>query len=709
MSSITPNGSLDALGITLEDWANLTSDEQAKKIKDLIAGKSASKVEETLNGMSDDFQVEKEDIQALKKELRFHLHRSTGEKQNDIKSYISMIEEIEAELEKYKNLSVDASKNVQLHNIDKTDGGSIQVSAATLKLDGETYTYTLGSSANPFGDEEGDPRLDGVTSDGTENGTVLKDMDGDLKKNKDDIAWALSSGPDTRTDRQTIAINPPPGQHWTLASADTVTGTYTFKVVNDEGDFSYVKFENAARAVFNFTDGINPSEIDQIKDTWPPELLKNTYWGDEQKSFFEQSNLTDPASANNLSVIPGYQKAKTKMNEVDAYTDGALSDDLKQKANEALDTLYAFYNDEGDKTLQEVWNGIFASWAGISEADQAKMIQHLATAIGFSDKDDLNILFTPALGLIEDKLSVSGEPTAASKAIIVALALLKDPMGKFTDGYFAQMNPKVDEDAEYISGTWTNHADNLKALDLLDQMAAQTGVDTFIIGKYRPGEESFSPGGESSSGSSDNLISSQQFYEDNDDALFRYPHWLKDAKFDAWLASAKDIKSKIFDENGNLVRDPIKAITGHTGQELYNMLLNPSSTYELWRREGKVPFNSMWSSGQIDEREFFKKFAEIYHLDDLDLFIAAVDSSMPQTFKERFFGKLSYLEAIFKKSGAGIYSYSILKDFNKVKREKQDEINREAAIRAASSENGGEGEVAIQVAGGYTLAEDAEE
>lgn len=288
---------LESVGMSLDDWSQLTDEQQKEKLKELFTGKKPEDLQEALDHLGEDVSAEKSNLKELetklRKELRHDSNLSDSQK-NEVRKWLDKIDELQDDLKAYEKAAGSSATDAKKHQIDISDGKDINVSSNTLKLDGETYTYTISNSeGNAFGDDAQKNPLEGITSDGTATGKVIKDVDGVDGLNYKDIEAALKAHEQTRiADAQKIFINTPEDYKWELTSADKDSGTYTFKVTNDKGETSYVTFENAKGAVFVFASGISDNDLTKIKDKWPTDLLKNSLWENDTKTFYDRMHKT---------------------------------------------------------------------------------------------------------------------------------------------------------------------------------------------------------------------------------------------------------------------------------------------------------------------------------------------------------------------------------------------------------------------------------
>lgn len=403
-----------------------------------------------------------------------------------IKELDGLLKNLKHTLTELKEVATDKVK----HTIDGSDGKSFTISEASLKLDGGTYTYTLGGSAGDGLSTEAINPLKDVTSDGTINGTVKKDVNNDHLLNKADIDEALSKAKTDLKQKQNVMIKT---GHWTLASADTENDTYTFKVEGKDGNYCFVTFNNASDSIFAFNSGITNADLEHIKDSWPTDLLKQSYGKDYSLSLYERAvngGKKETDKINPLTVIDGYSEAHN-ISAFDAYTDGPLSGDLKVKAEAAIDKLFGAYAEGGkvSEKAQSLWGDIISKdWAGVSDADKRNLIEHVVAAIAVSNKDLMGMLVGPVIPQLEGILAPSGsEPSTKAKAIVLILETQcmdeKGPLpgtwggasGLWTKLFAQEAKDSTPDKPKYETGDWKNHADNQAAIEAYKTLVAKMG------------------------------------------------------------------------------------------------------------------------------------------------------------------------------------------------------------------------------------------
>lgn len=505
---------LDSVGMSIDAWIELPEDQKEQKLKELLSEKKPDELQETLNQLADDVNSEKENLKDLETKLRKELRSTSNlsnEQKNEVRKWLNKIDELQAELKDYQALASKEATDAKKHNIDISNGSDINVSQASLKLDGETYTYTISNSkGNPFGEEAKKNPLEGITSDGTATGKVIKDVDGVDGLNYGDIEAALKNAEQQRiSESQKIFINTPEDYKWELATADRESGTYTFKVTNDKGESSYVTFENAKDAVFVFASGMSENDLSKIKNKWPTELLKNARWEGDEKSFYEHFNKSEISQETKNKSVSYYEETIFGITDAKAYA-GYGQKDYTNKTKEYLDKLYATYSNNSEGGMTKAWNDIFKDMndAGISKEDQNAILRHLVFTLATNDPEHFDDFMGIAASRIEQSLTIDESSSndsvnAYSKACLLLLEALSEGSTQYggIEATLSRFISHKDEIGKTVAGEWTDQKENEEALSIFKEVMNKLGkpipeiiTDFENIEKIEPiyfGEEQF--------------------------------------------------------------------------------------------------------------------------------------------------------------------------------------------------------------------------
>ncbi|MBI2340869.1 MAG: hypothetical protein HYU99_10990 [Deltaproteobacteria bacterium] len=467
-------------GYSVEDLVSMTTEELDALLQTEWADLSEDELEEAKAELDEEISAYKDELDNAADELEDAVDGIDDDAERADAE--ELLAEVEAELEKADSLEDavdDEYVDIQEHSIDATDGEDVSIS--DLDLDGGTYTYSMSSgSTNPFGEDTDEDYLkdEGITND---DGEVISDYNSDGFMNQDDIDAALADR-DSTLDAQNVFIKTDSSQHWTLVSSDN--GTYTFKVEDtstDPATYAYVTFENAADIVFYFSSGITEADLETMKTTWPTDLLKNCYWADSTDSFYDEL-FEDESEESNLDVISGYNDSVEGLTSstISQYTDGTLSSELQTSAEEALEALYGYIDDPSGDSVAEIWTDLFAAWdsAGLSEADQALLIQYLTLTVATNDSANFGTLFGPAIVTLETMLDYDSASHANynenDKLVVMLLETQTGAVGNY-GGSTAFWTTALSADGE-TQGSWHDQDENITAINNYKAVVAAAGM-----------------------------------------------------------------------------------------------------------------------------------------------------------------------------------------------------------------------------------------
>lgn len=461
---------IDQYGMTGEAYSELTDAEQIAVNDAFIAslkdqGKSDEEIAEALSELKTDLEVIQEIYEDYIDELK-DLQSGNLDDDEEVKidDLIDSCNKIIDEAEEAEEQTIDDSYDTYTeHN--KTYGTGEDASITDLTLDGGTYTYEM-SGGNVF-----------IKTDASYHWTVEESNDetGVYKFKVED-----ENGNYCYVEFKTNNVESPFGDDAT-ADADYLVEE---GVTNEKGevisDYNLDGFMNQAdmddaleardgstlddsTTDFYFSTGITSDDLDAMKG-WPEGLLRVSYWGDSTTSFYEELYGKEEED-NNLSIIAGYDDAKAGLSEVSPYADGPLSD-LQDEAELALQTLFGYINDPTAASITDVWADIFDQLSGLSEADQALIIQYLTLTVATNAKDQFATLFGSVVMTLENMLDYESDSHAnyTTNDKIVVL-LLENLAGGGNYGGASTVWSTVFSADGTKDGEWTNNNENVEAIE----------------------------------------------------------------------------------------------------------------------------------------------------------------------------------------------------------------------------------------------------
>ncbi|MBI4411009.1 MAG: hypothetical protein HY541_00810 [Deltaproteobacteria bacterium] len=459
-------------GYSIEEFVGLTPEEQDAILAQEWADLSAEELEEAKTEFDENISTYKDDLEDSADEL---------EDIDDDPDAEELLAEVEAEIESAEetedNVSEEAA-DIQEHTRTYTTDEAAYINGDDLEMDGGTYSYEMSG---------GDVYVEG------------------------DAQWAL-------------------------VSADTTSGTYTFKVSTDEGycyvevhtnngvnpfgeqtDEEYLQEEGVtnesgevvedynadgfmnqddidaaleardgstledSKTQFYYSGGISSGYLETLKTTWPTDLLKISYWGDSTTSFYDELFGDETTSDSHVDVIEGYNDSVEGLTSttVSQYTDGTLDSTLQAAAEEALEALYGYIDDPSGDSVAEIWSDIWASWteAGLTDAQKATLIQYLTLTVALNDKTNFGALFGPAIITLETMLDYRSDAhenyTDADKLIVLLLEGQTGAVGNY-GGSSAVWTTAFSADGA-TQGSWKDQDENVTAINNYKAIVAAMG------------------------------------------------------------------------------------------------------------------------------------------------------------------------------------------------------------------------------------------
>jgi hypothetical protein len=537
----------------------------------------------------DEFQEGKasdiEDIRDKIKELKKLRREATSDQKARIEEILDELEELEATLKDMEDDVEEGIHDFETHNI-TVDEQSFQITLDDL--DGETTTYTFtgstidpfdenanpASSNDPFGTETGS---DETSSDSAviQDGVVVSDENGDKFYTMADVEYAAKADRDAALDKQTVFLKGDSDLTITLMSIDG--DKKTLKVTDADGNHKFIVLEGNINIVFGT--GIHSNDLDYIKDTWPPDLLKSCFWQGNDKSFYERMFEEEVTGTDRLKVIPGYEDTKLGLGSIpNNSTDGSLSATLMSRAIEAINLLFGMIDEGTLDNSDEVWDEILE---GLSSSQKALLIQHLIQTVAINSPQHFEHFFGPVLNELEQILSAhkqagSDDPTVGSKVALLMLYTqtsmyeVTGPEEQLKDlfGYSIGLEDDDEEDKEHVEGAWKDDVTNLQALEIFEDILTQNSkLNTFDVNPYKKYADSFI------------YETHEEHFNGNLEAMKNYDGISYDGKYDGsyeklddgmgtstkpgelyWAEFLDYLSHNLFDENGNIVDNALRVI-----------------------------------------------------------------------------------------------------------------------------------------------------
>ncbi len=479
MSDGVSNDYIESLGMSAEDYAKLSDDEQQAAIDSYVdsleaEGKSAEEIEEQLSelkadleaiaDMYDEYAEELEDLETG--------DMSDSEKEN-VEELIETCENIIEEMNEGEERVDDGYDNYVAHNKNYDSNESAYVS--DLTYDGQTYVYDMNGGDVYY--ESGDATL--VSYDPSTGTIVLKVTNPDnpeeycyVEIRTHNTSDPFASGDESDEDYlKEEGVTNDEGEVIQDVNADGFMNQDDIDAALEARDGSTL--EDGKTQIY-FSSGISSDDLETMKTTWPNDLLKMCYWGDSTKSFYEELYETDDEEESNLGVIEGYSDAVSGLtsSSVSSYTDGSLGE-LQDEAEAALETLFG-YLDDPSQDLTDVWGEIFEQWAGLSDDEKALLLQYMTVTVALNAKDHFATLFGPMVSTIEEMLHGSTpDDYSVNDKVIILLLETQAGVGKYggaTAVWTTAMSPDGTTD-----GKWSDNEENVEAIGLYQELIGLMG------------------------------------------------------------------------------------------------------------------------------------------------------------------------------------------------------------------------------------------
>lgn len=503
MSNTVSREYIDQYGVTAEEYAKLTSEDQkalsASYVAELISeGLSPDEIETKLEELQDKINEVISEYQSELKELNSlengDFTPETLDYQQKLEKQLDdLIAILEAEVDNIKAADDDFKK----HRIALPNGGDV----GALEPGTEPYVCDMSGSdsisENPLGDTTLAP-LGDYQNSALYNVVSLEEYSYLLNQNIINKEGAVITGTGTFAEIDTALKTYEFTQDHTAvmmptknASGSPVTnitplssngGTDSFSVEFADGTSLILTFINVPdNMMYYFNAGIDSAAS---LSGWPDDLLKQCTWGDGTSdvtdglvTFYDSLHQTEYTDEQKRGVISGYTDVKEGYDSItktygttSATAEGSVDSNKAQEAySDAVDILYDYLNDPTAKDIDEVWDEVYDKFAelGLSPAEISAALQALVLSVQTNDPDHFSVLFQGnAVTRIEaslvastSKTSSTNTLTALDKLTIMVLEQFGAP-GNYADlltgGYFSSDGT--------TDGKWADHDENVWAL-----------------------------------------------------------------------------------------------------------------------------------------------------------------------------------------------------------------------------------------------------
>lgn len=324
------------------------------------------------------------------------------------KKLIAELEKLEKDL---GTLTEDRKEAVQAH-FERYIEVNVPSQNFSELPEGESTITVVNDTGTLFPEDE--ERLRSVL-DG--DGNVDEDINRDGRKNFQDYLLSQSEDPTSGTKTQ---LRFQLEGKVTVAGYDLEADEITLRVENGE-KISFCTIRGFSNSVLIFgRKNISREDLETFK-SYPEEVLKKIYVGADAKNlhthlFLDHGTVSEDEQ---LKMVAGYEEivAFLAAGSADEFIDegGTLSkEDVKQKAREALDSIFRAYNAEKPRPPREVWDEIYAQCLkDLDDVDQDNVI-HLVVAGLYRHNQELA---KSALGTIIE--SVEGIITGGNHELLV--------------------------------------------------------------------------------------------------------------------------------------------------------------------------------------------------------------------------------------------------------------------------------------------------
>lgn len=278
------NTDIDALGMTMEEFSDLSDSERQTTYANALSGLSdeeAAELEAELKAAMDYLYVELS-VQAAELENIIDSSESSIEEATRSGIYLEDIEAMIEIADEFSTEFGDAQTEIAEHNV--VTAGNHTVDAGDDVLNGEEFVIdcTGAAQTSASADWAADEHPDWLDTDGDlkgdtdpdadGDGVADQDYDGDLKITELDL---LRPGQASQT--QTITITVDPTDVVEVASYDSETGTTRFSITTAEGVTYYVTVQSVAGFAPDVKFTSNAALPASNFDFLDPELLGRIY------------------------------------------------------------------------------------------------------------------------------------------------------------------------------------------------------------------------------------------------------------------------------------------------------------------------------------------------------------------------------------------------------------------------------------------------
>lgn len=470
MSNVNTNFAfLDYLNV--DQWAEMSDDEQQTFLDQLASLKEKSP--EELKDALDQFMEQAGDVDTelrdQKKELKKVLRDYDMDADQKAEAH-DIMGELDDLIAALKDMKKDVKNEVNdrgvwsaAHDQKFNPGDEIVVQNLTLgapdaDIELNTYTYDAGNQSTDVLADSQMTDNEFLLDAGVINakGEVIKDANGDLKFNEDDKIFALRQRDDQK---MTIYVNPAADQRIVgLPAYSPGSGEFTFKLEDTQGNFAFLNFKNSGDAIFRFGSGLTQD----VAATFPDDFLKRCYIAATTKTYYQAIH---GESDDRLKVIKGYSAA---------VSDLPADSDVRK----ALDLLFG-YLDDPNVEIGDVWTQIEDQIVG--DATQKKVIlENLIFRVAEKTPEHFSEFFGPVIARLETILEAgdSENLSVQSKTVIMLLETKCDgSAGNYSDIWNRQF---IDITGKLPAHAWEG-AETVQALQDYRAIASQMGDG--IIGR----------------------------------------------------------------------------------------------------------------------------------------------------------------------------------------------------------------------------------
>jgi hypothetical protein len=279
------------------------------------------------------------------------------------------------------------------------------------------------------------------------------------------------------------------GETYSLASVDD--GTVTFRVTNAEGKSFLLTIEGSP--VIYFSPGV--VTLTQI-ETWPESLTNRCYEVGDTMSFGNHLYADSLSPEEKLAYMDTYEEVMSDANfdavcktlrdinfDYEAIThDGSMTtDEVKLVYQESLKILYTSVNDPSSySSMSAAWADVFQLWDFMGlNANDKRMVTEVMVLGVFQKGGEyfFKAFFQPVATILQNVIFAAGEAAGTNsneldKMIQILLGTHAGGTSTLWETNFATYDEATER---YQSGYWSNHEENIEALELYQSLCANSG------------------------------------------------------------------------------------------------------------------------------------------------------------------------------------------------------------------------------------------